>query len=80
MADPEKTPHVVLNPIERARTKPRSRALAIRAKCWDCCGGGQDPGTRRTIAECTVYHCPLHALRPYQPDDDDEPENAQSGQ
>lgn len=58
-----------LDPIERARRNPRRLRAAVTAKCWECCGGGQDPGTRRAIAECTVRSCPLHAHRPYQPPD-----------
>jgi len=55
---------VRLDPVERAKLKPKSLALAIRAKCWECAGGGQDPGTRRAIAECEVRSCPLHPVRP----------------
>lgn len=55
-----------LNPIERARRSPRSLRAAVTAKCWECCGGGQDPGTRRAIAECSARSCPLHPHRPYQ--------------
>lgn len=55
-----------VTPTERARRNPRSLRAAVNAKCWDCAGGGQDAGTRRTIAECSVTHCPLHAVRPYQ--------------
>lgn len=55
-----------VDPIERAQRHPRSLRAAVTAKCWECCGGGHDPGTRRTIAECTVRSCPLHPHRPYQ--------------
>ena len=34
----------LLNPYERALQQPRSLALAIRAKCWDCEGAGADRG------------------------------------
>ena len=54
-----------LDPIERARRSPASRAFAIKAKCFDCVGRGADPGWRWQVGNCTV-DCPLVPLRPYQ--------------
>jgi len=54
------------DPIEAAKRNPKSRSLAIRAKCWDCQGAGADPGTRAGIAECPSTTCPLWSVRPYQ--------------
>jgi hypothetical protein len=54
-----------LDPIERARRNPSSRALAIKAKCFDCVGRGADPGWRWWVGNCTA-DCPLVPLRPYQ--------------
>jgi hypothetical protein len=55
-----------LDPVERAKRNPRNLRAAVTAKCWTCCGNGDDPGTRRTIAECSVRGCPPHPHRPYQ--------------
>ena len=55
-----------LDPMEKARRNPKSRKLAIVAKCWDCCGGNADPGVRKRIGDCRSVKCPLHPLRPYQ--------------
>lgn len=60
-----------LDPIEKARANPRSRSLAIRAKCWDCQGAGQDPGTLVRVRECPITACPLWNVRPYQTSDDE---------
>lgn len=56
------------NPIDRLSCNPKSKALAIKAMCAHCVGCTQNSierGYRRTIAECEVYHCPLHSFRPY---------------
>ena len=55
-----------LDPIERARLNPQSKALAIKAKCWDCVGAGADANPRQAIRECVVQSCPLHPVRPWQ--------------
>lgn len=55
-----------LDPIEQARRKPKSLALAIKAQCWECIGSGADPNPRRTIRECRATGCPLLPLRPFQ--------------
>jgi hypothetical protein len=62
-----------LDPIERARRNPQSRALAIAAKCWDCQGAGADPGTRQRIGECSITRCPLHSVRPHQSSTEETP-------
>ena len=53
-----------LNPHDEAVAKPTSRALAIRAKCWDC--EGRDGGWRQRVRACGVTGCPLWHVRPYQ--------------
>ena len=55
-----------LNPIEKARRNPNSLRLAVNAKCWECMGGGLDPGTVRLIRECAAPDCPLWPVRPYR--------------
>lgn len=55
-----------LDPVERAKLHPKSRTLAINAKCWDCQGGDADPLPRRRIGQCECVDCPLHPVRPYQ--------------
>ena len=65
---------VRLDPIEKAKRKPKSLRLAINAKCWDCVGGASDPGPRGRIRDCTVTKCPLHPNRPYQKGAEDEAE------
>ena len=56
------------NPIRKALKHPNSRAAAIAAKCADCIGcnlNHLESGFRRSIAECELYHCPLHQFRPF---------------
>lgn len=53
-------------PYEEALAKPKSRALAIRAKCWDCEGGDGDPGWQKRVRTCVVEKCPLWHVRPYR--------------
>ncbi len=55
-----KTPH------EEALARPQSKALAIRAKCWDCEGGDADPGWKQRVRGCVVTGCPLWHVRPYR--------------
>lgn len=61
-----------LDPIERARLNPQSKALAIKAKCWDCVGAGVDANPRQAIRECVVQSCPLHSVRPWQSKEESE--------
>lgn len=55
-----------LDPLEKARRNPASKALALRAKCFDCMGGDSEPGVRKKVRECSVTRCPLHPHRPWQ--------------
>lgn len=55
-----------LSPLEKAAKSPRSAALAIRAKCYDCQGQDCDPGWRDRVANCPITKCPLYPLRPYR--------------
>jgi hypothetical protein len=61
-----------LTPIEkladwRAGRKGHGKMrLAIEAKCFDCEGGGADPGWKEAIGNCGIVTCPLHSFRPYQ--------------
>jgi len=57
------------NPIRQLRTKPKSRAAAIKAKCAECFGctyNHIERGFRASISECSAHSCPLHGFRPYQ--------------
>ena len=54
------------DPIAKARANPKSRALAIKAYCWACQGGGKQPNVQAAIAECEVTHCAIHHVRPYR--------------
>lgn len=62
-----------IDPLERSRRKPNSLRAAVTAKCWECMGGGEDPGTRRLITECASSSCPLHSVRPYQRNTQEDP-------
>jgi len=57
---------VVRNPIEKSRDNPKSLRLAINGKCFDCQGGGRDPGTKEAIRDCFDKECCLYEVRPYQ--------------
>ena len=57
---------VRLNPIERAKLYPKSKAKAIKAKCFDCVGQGYDPNWQKEVRECACIDCPLHNVRPFQ--------------
>lgn len=61
-----------LDPIERARRNPTSKALAIKAKCFECVGAGSDANPRSAVRECPVTMCPLHSVRPWQERVDNE--------
>lgn len=61
-----------LDPIQKAQANPTSKALAIRAKCWDCVGAGADANPRKEIRECKCSTCPLHPVRPFQISETDE--------
>lgn len=55
-----------MNPIERAHAHPSSLRAAINGKCFDCQGGGADPGTKVRIGQCGQRKCCLWLVRPYQ--------------
>lgn len=55
-----------LNPSEKARRNPNSKALAIKAHCWECMGAGADPNTKQNVRDCTLQSCSLHPHRPWQ--------------
>lgn len=65
-------------PIQRAAENPSSRKLAIAAKCWECMGGAGTPGAKRLVGECVSVRCPLHPLRPWQRDEDDDVQTAEN--
>lgn len=50
-----------LNPMEKHLADPKSRAKAMKAKCWDCTNG-----QRAEIKHCPCTDCPLYAFRPYK--------------
>lgn len=50
-----------LTPLEKARANPASKVLAIRAYCYECCGGSKDE-----VTNCPVEKCPLWLHRPWQ--------------
>ena len=57
------------NPILQFKKNPRSRVLAINAKCAECFGCTEDhleKGFRASISSCSSDSCPLHRFRPYQ--------------
>ena len=54
------------DPIEKASRNPNSLSLAIKAKCWDCQAGDDDPHPRWRIGNCTAPDCPLYPHRPYR--------------
>lgn len=53
-----------LDPIEKAKRNPKSKALAIRAMCYDCAGG-----SKTEVTLCQVIKCPLYTHRPWQKKD-----------
>ena len=55
-----------LSPTQQHVKNPKSRALAVAAKCYDCQGGDADPGWKWRIGNCVGTGCPLEPVRPYQ--------------
>lgn len=39
---------------------------AVEAACYDCVGGGADPGPKLAVRDCPCQNCPLHAVRPWK--------------
>lgn len=62
------------SPTELAREKPNSRRLAIYAMCYECQGGGADPGWRWAIGNCGIKDCPLHPHRSHRHKQGESPE------
>ncbi len=60
----EETPR--LSPIEASQADPKSRAKAIKAKCYECMGGQESDNWKKDVKHCSSYGCPLRPLRPYQ--------------
>lgn len=62
----------VLSPMERARLNPESRALAVRAYCYDCMGGqpighaNTNGDVRKMVRNCSAIKCALWDVRPWQ--------------
>lgn len=52
-----------LDPLEKAAANPKSKALAIKAKCYDCVGRDADPGWRDRVRGCQIMICPLWNVR-----------------
>ena len=48
-------------PLDVWRERPDRKAVAVKAKCWDCCGG-----QRVEVRKCPAVDCPLWFVRPYQ--------------
>jgi hypothetical protein len=69
------TPLTRMNPVEKALANPNSKALAIRAMCYQCVGGERAVDT---IRNCTTQACALYPHRPYQigSTDEDDAEEA----
>jgi len=57
---------VVLNPIEKLKTNPKSLRYSINAKCYDCSNF-----QREEIRNCPMKACGLWNVRPYQRDSED---------
>ena len=52
-----------LSPLEKAQKNPKSLRAAIDAKCFQCQGDGEDPGTWERVRTCTIPDCGLYLLR-----------------
>lgn len=59
----------VLDPIEKAKQNPKSKVLAIRAYCFDCCGG-----VKAEVTLCPSNNCALWLHRPWQSKSEDTEE------
>lgn len=62
------------SPLQRAHENPDSRKAAITAMCYQCMGG-DEPGSKKAVRECTGYipipphnyhTCPLWTVRPWK--------------
>jgi hypothetical protein len=59
---------VMYQPNNRGDVTRPSRKLAVRAKCWQCVSGDDEPGGAERIRACTIKRCCLHPQRPYKLD------------
>lgn len=65
-------PGKVASPIDRARANPSSRALAVRACCYDCMGGqpvgrpNPNGNVKKHVGECATIRCALWDARPWK--------------
>ena len=57
---------IKLNPLAKLVGNPKSLRLAVNAICYQCMGGGADPGWQWSVGNCTSGNCGLYAVRPYQ--------------
>lgn len=55
-----------INPILKSKLNPKSKVMAIAAKCCDCVGTSANPGWMTEIRQCPVTECPLYQFRPYK--------------
>lgn len=53
-----------LDPKQKAKRKPNSKALAIAAMCFQCMG--EEKSYRADIRNCTAKGCSLYPHRPFQ--------------
>jgi len=60
---------IQLDPLEKSRQNPKSKVLAIRAYCFDCCGG-----VKSEVTLCPSKNCPLWLHRPWSKSSKDESE------
>ncbi len=51
---------------KRAEAGKLTRGLAIKAKCFECCGWRRFDGGVDSIGGCTCQKCPLWPFRPFQ--------------
>lgn len=59
----------ILNPLQKSAKNPDSRALALKAKCFECVGGTLDASPdnwRNEIRHCSSKTCPLMPWRSYK--------------
>ena len=65
------TPAKARTLVSRALSGAISPRQAIKARCLQCCNYDRDE-----IRHCSAYGCVLHAYRPYQADEPDQPEES----
>lgn len=55
-----------IDPILKAKLNPKSKVMAIAAKCCDCVGTSENPGWMSEIRKCPITDCSLYQFRPYK--------------